>query len=369
MRKLFILSFLFALCTPLLSQDGLPEKPEDGKCYAKCVTPDEYADSLVRIVTQPAYKELKVIPAEYKTVTDTIVIRPASKEYTYVPASYRTVKDTFIIKESYNRLAIVPEAFRTSNEIVMLKPAIGRWEMGAKLPDCDSSNPEDCRTMCYREYPAVTTSVATKVLDKNQTTESNRIRAEVQIVSREEEVSPARYEEKLIPARIKTYTHQVLIKDETTEEVEIAAKYAEVTVQRLVKKGGLTYWKQVECSLPAVGEILPINYELGSAALTTSSRKIIDEKLYQFLLEHPESKIELSSHTDSRGSASNNLALSKRRAQSVVNYLVNKGISRNRLVASGKGETQLLNRCVDGVNCSETEHRLNRRTTFRILNY
>ena len=52
----------------------------------------------------------------------------------------------------------------------------------------------------------------------------------------------------------------------------------------------------------------------------------------------------------------------------IVNYLVSKGISRSRLSAKGYGETRLVNRCSNDVECSENEHQRNRRTEFRVLN-
>ena len=73
------------------------------------------------------------------------------------------------------------------------------------------------------------------------------------------------------------------------------------------------------------------------------------------------------SHTDSRGNDDYNMSLSQQRANSVVNYLVGKGISRSRLVAKGYGETRLVNRCANGVECSEADHKKNRRTEFRII--
>nr|MBS9767803.1 OmpA family protein [Flavobacteriaceae bacterium] len=57
----------------------------------------------------------------------------------------------------------------------------------------------------------------------------------------------------------------------------------------------------------------------------------------------------------------------QRRAQAVVDYLVSKGIQRSRLIAKGFGETRLVNKCSDGVNCSEAQHQQNRRTEFRII--
>ena len=160
---------------------------------------------------------------------------------------------------------------------------------------------------------------------------------------------------------------QVLVTDETTTYTDVPAVYENVTTQRLVKKGGLSYWKEIACSLPETGEILPINYELGSAALTPDSKRIIDQKLYEFLLAYPDAVIEISAHTDARGSSTSNMSLSRRRAQSVVNYLVGRGISRSRLVAKGYGEKQLLNQCADGVDCDDDEHQMNRRTEFQIL--
>ena len=60
--------------------------------------------------------------------------------------------------------------------------------------------------------------------------------------------------------------------------------------------------------------------------------------------------------------------LSNRRAQSTIDYIVNVGgISKDRITGRGYGETQLVNRCSNGVNCSETEHQLNRRSEFIIV--
>ncbi|WP_439880570.1 OmpA family protein [Pontibacter sp. MBLB2868] len=91
------------------------------------------------------------------------------------------------------------------------------------------------------------------------------------------------------------------------------------------------------------------------------------DKLVTILKNNPEVKVELSSHTDSRETEKYNQRLSERRAKSAVDYLVSKGISRRRLTAKGYGKTKLVNRCADGVECSEEEHQLNRRTEFRII--
>ena len=89
--------------------------------------------------------------------------------------------------------------------------------------------------------------------------------------------------------------------------------------------------------------------------------------LQTMLENNPEFIVELGSHTDSRGSNFYNRGLSQRRADAVVRWLVAKGISRDRLVPVGYGETRNVNDCSNNIPCSEQEHQLNRRTEFRIL--
>ncbi len=87
----------------------------------------------------------------------------------------------------------------------------------------------------------------------------------------------------------------------------------------------------------------------------------------KFLKDNPELKIEIDSHTDSRGSAANNLKLSQARAQEVVNYLQKNGIDKARLIAKGYGATRLVNGCKVGVKCTDAQNEQNRRTEFKVI--
>ncbi len=107
-------------------------------------------------------------------------------------------------------------------------------------------------------------------------------------------------------------------------------------------------------------------YDFGKANLRPESTKELD-KLSDFLLENDNIKVELSSHTDSRGGDAANQKLSQARAQSCVNYLLTKGIKKQNIVAKGYGETKLVNRCKNNVKCSDEEHQENRRTEIKIL--
>ncbi|MNR32304.1 Outer membrane porin F precursor [compost metagenome] len=81
----------------------------------------------------------------------------------------------------------------------------------------------------------------------------------------------------------------------------------------------------------------------------------------------PNVRMELTAHTDARGSAAYNQQLSEKRATSALEYLVKEGVAADRLEAIGKGESELLNQCSDGVKCTEAAHQLNRRTEFKIV--
>ncbi|MFD2999764.1 OmpA family protein [Pontibacter toksunensis] len=86
-------------------------------------------------------------------------------------------------------------------------------------------------------------------------------------------------------------------------------------------------------------------------------------KLVQILNDNPGISIELSSHTDARGSDAYNLDLSQRRAESAVEYIITQGIDRSRITARGYGE----NRLVVPNATTEEEHQRNRRTEFKVV--
>ncbi len=97
------------------------------------------------------------------------------------------------------------------------------------------------------------------------------------------------------------------------------------------------------------------------------------DTLYNLMLENPTIIVEIGSHTDSRGSDQYNLNLSQKRAESCVNYLITKGIQKERLKAKGYGETRHLEDCRQYSDCPEDNvsdcscHQNNRRTEFKVV--
>ncbi len=109
-----------------------------------------------------------------------------------------------------------------------------------------------------------------------------------------------------------------------------------------------------------------INYDLDKSEIKEDVSATLD-KLIAMLMEFPDLEIRIESHTDSRGSDEYNMLLSKRRARAAFDYIVSKGIDPNRLIYQGYGETRLLNKCANGVDCSEEQHEVNRRSIVKVV--
>lgn len=109
-----------------------------------------------------------------------------------------------------------------------------------------------------------------------------------------------------------------------------------------------------------------IHYDLNKYFIREEAKAELN-KLVQFMKDNPKINVELSSHTDSRASDDYNKTLSQNRANAAVDYLVSKGINKIRLKPIGYGETKLLNKCSNGVDCTEEQHQLNRRTEMKVI--
>lgn len=109
-----------------------------------------------------------------------------------------------------------------------------------------------------------------------------------------------------------------------------------------------------------------IYYELAKYNLETESEIVLD-KVLLILNANPNVKLEVISHTDAQGDDAGNLKLSENRSNTVIDYLVIKGVNKSRLKGVGKGELEIRNRCANGVSCSDKEHEYNRRTEFKFI--
>ncbi len=131
------------------------------------------------------------------------------------------------------------------------------------------------------------------------------------------------------------------------------------------------YIRNIELDSIVIGKAIKIDniyFDLAKWNIRKDAALELD-KIVKMLSENPEIIIELSSHTDSRASSKYNEVLSDKRAKSSAAYIISKGISENRISGKGYGEYMLINKCADGVKCSEKEHQQNRRTEFKVVGY
>ncbi|RKT00464.1 OmpA family protein [Flavobacterium sp. 123] len=91
------------------------------------------------------------------------------------------------------------------------------------------------------------------------------------------------------------------------------------------------------------------------------------EKVVAVMKQNPNMYIDVRSHTDSRQTQQYNKELSEKRAKSTIAWMIKQGIESSRLTGKGYGETQLINKCADGISCTEQEHQANRRSEFIII--
>jgi outer membrane protein OmpA-like peptidoglycan-associated protein len=114
-----------------------------------------------------------------------------------------------------------------------------------------------------------------------------------------------------------------------------------------------------------------IEYDLNKATLRPKSLEILD-KVYDLMQLNDNISIEINAHTDTRGSDAANLKLSQARAQSCTTYLISKGIAKERIKATGYGETkpiisdEEIAKLIPKSPEFEAAHQKNRRTAFKV---
>ena len=145
--------------------------------------------------------------------------------------------------------------------------------------------------------------------------------------------------------------------------------YESATFAAAASKGGQT---NISAPLQPIENIITeqevtlssIFFEFNKSNITREGAFELD-KLVQALTKYPAMVVMVKAHTDSRGSDSYNLSLSDRRARATVQYILSKGIGKDRISGKGYGETEPKVSCGD--NCTEEQHAANRRSEFLIV--
>ncbi|HKO78429.1 MAG TPA: OmpA family protein, partial [Flavobacterium sp.] len=111
----------------------------------------------------------------------------------------------------------------------------------------------------------------------------------------------------------------------------------------------------------------PIYFDYDLWYIRKDSKKILN-RVVELMNKYPEMVVEIGSHTDNRGNTKYNADLSQNRADATRNYILEQGISKNRILAKGYGESVPIIKCIPEDSCDEEQHELNRRSEFIIKN-
>ena len=281
-------------------------------------------------------------PCGEGTYTKTKLVSPATTRVVDIPGQSKVIKKTVMVTPPTTRVVDVPAVTKTLKRRVMVTPpTTERIDIPAETATVKKTNISNESTRVVA-IPAISKTFTKTVMSTPPSASPIAVAEQTRSLKVTKLVEDSKVVEETVPSTSRTVTKEVL-----------------------QTKGGLTTWTEVDCKLVAYND-LNINWNLGSAALTPAAKREIDAKLITVLAEGV--SVEIASHTDSRGSKSSNKSLSERRAQSVTNYLISKGINPSRITSNGWGESRLLNRCADGQSCTEAQHRVNRRTQFRVIN-
>lgn len=190
-----------AVAPTTAANTDFPPNAVPGKCYARCMSPDQYEIKEEMVIEKPASVKIENIPAVYKTVYDTVIVKPATQKTVTTPAKYETVVEDKVVT-----------------------PATQKWVKGVADKNCLSDNPKDCEVWCLKEVPAVYQKVSRKV----------------ETVAATSTIVP-------VPAVVKVTPRKVLVEAARQNKIDIPATYKSVMRKVLVKKGGFQEWKEVLC--------------------------------------------------------------------------------------------------------------------------
>lgn len=109
-----------------------------------------------------------------------------------------------------------------------------------------------------------------------------------------------------------------------------------------------------------------VNYITNNVSISENSKYML-EKLAEFLKKNSKYKLTVSSYVGNDISNSEATAITQKRADLIIEYFVSKGIKKSRLIATGKGNSEIRNRCLPGIDCSVKEHNYNVRTDFKFV--
>ena len=238
---------IFCFCSSVIfaqTQNDLPLNAQPGKCYVKCLIPDQYETVTEEVVLKESTFRIEVIPAVYDTIEEQVLEKEAYMVLTLQPAVFETILEEILVKETSIEYVYHPPVFETISEKVMTKPSSIQWEW-ENSANCHGSQP--CKIYCLVETPAEYETRTRQVLQKSASVEEIVVPAEYKTIEKAVVRTPSKIVETIIPAVYRTVQKVVVKTPASTQRIEMPAEYSTVSTRKLVRQGGFTDWVEVLC--------------------------------------------------------------------------------------------------------------------------
>ncbi len=229
------------------AQDDLPPNAQAGKCYAKCMIPDQYETVTEQILSKEASSRLEIIPAQYSDQSEQVLVKEGYNVLEIIPPEFGTQTEQIMVQDASTRLDYIPPVYQTVTEQVLVQPSTTKWTKGQADRNCLSEDPEKCKVWCLTEVPAQYKTVTRQVLQSPASVRETPIPAQYKTISRAVITRPSEVRERAVPPEYRTVSRRVLASPSATREVAIPAEYSTITTNRLVRPGGFTDWVEVLC--------------------------------------------------------------------------------------------------------------------------
>jgi hypothetical protein len=228
------------------AQVGLPADAKPGKCYAKCYIPAEWKTETERVLVKEASTTKVAVPAKFETKTERVLIKEASTALRVIPAKYETKTERVMVKEASKTIRTIPARYETRTERIKVAEATTKW-VKQKDAMCQSENSDDCMVWCLVEVAPQYKTITKRVLLEPAKSVETDIPAQYRTITKRVVVSPAKTVEVKVPAQYKTVTRRVQVSPATVKTIEIPAEYKTINKRVLVKKGGMSEYREVVC--------------------------------------------------------------------------------------------------------------------------
>lgn len=248
--------------------------PELGKCYEKCYIPTVYETFTDSVMIKDSFVHTEIKDPEWKSVYKRFKVKDSYTVHKVIPAKFKTEMQKVLVQAEYRDFNIAPAEFEPNLMEYTVVEATKELTM-KRSKNCMSADPDDCFVLCYEELPAVTRTYTMRDL----VSDGQALRQFRPNIYKEIEVEiltdSARIEVINVPPDYIMVETKEMTTPPTIVYSQIPAEYMPITIQRVVKAGSYSEWREVLCedklTLETIGKIqqqlLDSGYDLGEGGV------------------------------------------------------------------------------------------------------